>query len=72
MNFAKQQLLGRCLKFPKLKSKTVGQLFELPNTTIVEQFFKFPRSQSLISCLNFPRLEFKTVGQLFDLPKTHD
>ena len=50
--------LSSCLNFPWLKTKTVGQLFELTKTKTVGQLFEFSNT--------------KTVCQLFELPHLQD
>ena len=69
--------MAKSSSFPKFKTKTVRQLFELPKNLDQNRWELDRTSQDqnpnvFGSWLNFQRLSTKTVGQLFEIRKTLD
>ena len=75
---------GSCLNLSRLRTETVGQLFELPKNKNVEQVFELPQTNLLCNCLRiprllvlgsssyFPRLKTKYVENLVEFCRTRD
>ena len=59
--------LENCLKFPRFKTKTVGQIFEITETKSVRTSQDW-KPKPLSSCLIFLWPNTKTVGRLFESP----
>ena len=59
--------LGSRLKLPSLRTKTVGQFFELPKNKNVEQVFQLPKTNLLCNCLRIPRRQ--VLGSYLNFPR---
>ena len=59
-DLSRPQVLVSCLNFSSIKTKSFGQLFEIPGI----------KNNAVGQLLKNPRLDAKNFGQLFELSKT--